>query len=147
VANDRPRDMGTAHGPAGRFLQHGLERHLHAQFLKPLNHLPRPAHAVRAAALQKAVQLGRVGREEVAQHVHFAPRGGYRELTSGNDPHLIALTGSERFRNTRQGVVISQRDAVQASGPGAPDHTFWRETPIRGRGMHVEVNRLPGLCF
>ena len=75
-----------------RLLQHALEGDVHPQPPQLLDHLPGAPHPVCPAALEKLVQHGRVGGQEIPQHVHLAPRSGGGELTPADHSHMMVLT-------------------------------------------------------
>jgi hypothetical protein len=145
MPNDRPRNVGPAHRPAGRFLQHGFKWSLYAQFLEPLHHLPRAAHAICTAALQERVQLGRFRREKVAQHMHFSPCRGHGELAACYHPNLMTFAGGHRLRNARQRVVVREGNTVKTRGLGSLNDTLRSDLAIRGRGVDMKIDRGSGL--
>ncbi len=142
MADDRAGHMGPSHGPARGLLEDAFERHIDAQAVKTANHFLGSADPVGAAALQEAIQVLRPGRQVIAEHMHFAPRGGDGELTSGDNPHSITISRRERLGQAGQRVVIGERNRLQICGSGPLNDSRGRHSPI-GRGrMNVEVDQV-----
>ena len=142
VADDGPRNVGPAHRASGRFLKHAFEREVDSQPPEVLDHLLGATHPIGPAALEECVELRRVRRQKIAQHVHLAPGRGGRKLTPAHHPNSVLFTGRERFRDASQGIVIGQRDGPE-SRCGCTFHDAPRQqTSIRGGRVHVQIDRV-----
>jgi hypothetical protein len=141
---DRASDVWPANRTAPRLLQHALEGQLHTMPLQLLDHLLSPPHPVRPAAFQKILELGRVRRHVVTQHVHLTPVRRNRELASGDYPHTKALPFRERLRNSGHRVVIGEPDSVEAGGGGSLHDSFRSHASVGGRRVHVKIDGLRG---
>src|SRR5690606_35948641 len=138
--NDGPGHMGTADGTVPARRKDVVERHRHAEGLETFCHGAPPADAILPAALEKFVELGRIGGQEVAQHVHLAPGGAHRELAAADDPDAEPMPRLLRGSHARERVVIGQGDGGKA-GPGcALHHDFGLQLAIGCGGVEVEVN-------
>jgi hypothetical protein len=73
VADDGACHMGTANCPAGGFLENTLEREIHSKSLQVLNHFLGSAHPIGPAALEKCLNLLRLGWQKIPQDVHLSP--------------------------------------------------------------------------
>ena len=87
-----------------------------AEVLQAGHHLAAAADPVGPAALQKALEVGRMGGQEIPEDVHLAPGRGAAELASAHDPEPEAVPGGHGRGHPGDGVVIGQRDGGEARG-------------------------------
>ena len=148
-AHDGPGDVRPPDGAAVGVAQDIVEVERDARALSRITISLPAADPVGPAAGQEGFQLGRLGGQEVPQHVHLAPGRGGAELAPAHHPDAEALAGGERLGNTGQGIVIGERDGAEAGRGRAPDHRGGRQPPVGGGRVDVEIDRracrhLPG---
>ena len=144
TADDGPGHVRPAHRAASRLAQHVVEVERHAHALQPVHHGARAPHPIGPAALEKRLQGGGVGREEIPEHVHLAPRRGGGELAAGDDTHAEPLAGRDRRGNARDRVVIGEGDRAEPRRRRPLDHRLRRQAPVRRGRVDVEIDDRAG---
>lgn len=111
----------------------------HAELLELAHHGAGARHPVVAYEFAFAGQLGLVGVEEVRQHVQAHAVDPAGELGAGDEGEPLG-EGGGRLGVTAHGVVVGERDDVQARGGGVRHQLRGGVRAVRGGGVGVQVD-------
>ena len=104
------------------------------------------AHRPLAAGLQLTVdplhQHRRVRVHPQAEHVDFPAAAQHRQLDARHQGDAVPVRGAARLGQAGQGVVVGERQGVDAVIGGAGHQIGGRQHAVRGQAVAVEIGAL-----
>ena len=118
-----------------------------AELAQAVGHRQDAAAAVGAEVLQRGQQRGVGGIDLVAEDVQVLVLAVHaRELRGGREPDPVLARGGRRLGDPGDGVVVGEREQLDARGGRARDHLGGRQRPVGVRRVRLQVERRGVSC-
>lgn len=147
AGNERARNVGATDCSTVCLCQHFVERNRYPQCVQLFDYL-RGAREAHQAQLRQSLLQGVEFRQMERQQMYFVVLVERAELYSGNYANSQTLPGLAGNGHSRDRIVVSEGERLEATALGGLDYLFWWENAVRGgrMGMQVDERRPARLC-